>query len=111
MKLKHTPGPWESVDCDTKSEGKRIFAGSKYIGFIGNSDDDIGTSENNARLIAAAPEMLEALIKEARNQVTRLREKSINDFVSHIGKTKLMTIIESATGLSIEEVLKDAQKR
>jgi hypothetical protein len=67
----HTPGPWESHGCaiyteETWQEGKR--AGGALVGstFYDRSDPDsdaIPSDEQiaNARLIAAAPEMLEAL--------------------------------------------------
>lgn len=58
---KHTPGPWHMID----------EAGLTYI--VNDNDDtvaaipvdrdDDGTEISDARLIAAAPEMLEALIK------------------------------------------------
>ena len=53
---KHTPGPWtvDRIECDCgRGSGHRIVTES----------DDLGSSENraNARLIASAPELLEAL--------------------------------------------------
>ena len=66
--MRHTPGPW-------KAEGDEFYttAGRVYIegpnGWkdqpIANCDWDLGLEENeaNARLIAAAPEMLEAAKK------------------------------------------------
>lgn len=61
---KHTPGPW-TID-------ERDYAGVKWDAIIRNRDNDpvacVGmagyaqnTSEANARLIAAAPDMLEEL--------------------------------------------------
>lgn len=74
MSAKHTPGPWNVLP--PKSD---IHHG----GYVGVPDDDYaygvnevayvtpqsssGTHEANARLIAAAPEMLEALEGVAKN--------------------------------------------
>lgn len=97
-KLKHTPGPWES--------------GIKYIPYeydfcyvrIPNgttiSISPALENEANARLIAAAPEMLDALIYF----VKRVREGSIRSQKTY---HMYIDIIEKATGMTIEEVLKD----
>ena len=59
-KVKHTPGPWE-----TECQGKRgleywhVFKGDLYISDAGGKT--LEEMEANARLIAAAPEMAEAL--------------------------------------------------
>ena len=105
-KLKHTPGPW-----------KELFNGNYWdIKCLGDDDGDINTynpniaycmdnknyehtahhSEFNARLIAAAPDMLEALIKIYNNG-------NINGFEYVI----IEEVIERATGLKIEEVLNE----
>ena len=56
----HTPGPWTSAWVGTRPHGVAVvWLGEntdKRIEIIGTSKD-----EANARLIAAAPEMLEAL--------------------------------------------------
>lgn len=52
--LKHTPGPWESFKGNIYGKGmQRISSVTNF----GNNQDA------NAKLIAAAPEMLEALHK------------------------------------------------
>jgi hypothetical protein len=51
--MNHTPGPWIAVPPIERETSARIFAGSEYIGSIGNSDKDNGC--DNASLIAAAP--------------------------------------------------------
>lgn len=56
----HTKGPW-GVLPDIDFYIRRIFAGSHYIGVIGNSDDTIDVTIANARLIAAAPDLLDVL--------------------------------------------------
>ena len=60
---KYTSSPWQAEDKTPGCGGFFIFSGSRYIGFIGDSDlkTDSGA---NARL-AAAPELLEALEKLA----------------------------------------------
>ena len=55
-------GPWQVLPgVDHNRDSARIFAGSKFIGIIGNSDDTYEQTYSNATLIAAAPELLEAL--------------------------------------------------
>lgn len=59
----HTPGPWgitKHEDC----EASIITAGHESIAFVYIDDNDKPATENNkadARLISAAPELLEAL--------------------------------------------------
>jgi hypothetical protein len=68
---KHTPGPWED---GTMSISKRNWAlihdgaeinivkrGADVIAAVWCGDDEDGEEAANARLIAAAPELLEAL--------------------------------------------------
>jgi hypothetical protein len=68
---KHTPGPWVShvskVDEFTGNEVILIRAESPLRGIV-SIEDDHEEAQANARLIAAAPEMLRAL-KEARKQL------------------------------------------
>lgn len=78
MEAKHTPGPWQFVKDEVKIHGclKDIFE-------IGNNTDDLhpywvayvqsrgcAETEANAKLIAAAPEMLEALQYYFNNDLT-----------------------------------------
>ena len=81
MEHKHTPGPWESMPVD---------AGIHRFGII-CANDPLGTSANdiaavwlrggqqkteaNARLIAAAPDLLEAL-----QAVVRVADRSTVEF-------------------------------
>ena len=67
---KHTPGPWEWSDKYRTSDNKRntwSLLGKDGYGILScdgdaNSPQSLGASgEANARLIAAAPELLEAL--------------------------------------------------
>jgi hypothetical protein len=61
MNTQHTPGPWQ---FGTSSEGsfyKRNIAGADGYHVALTSSRDDSEVDANARLIAAAPELLEAL--------------------------------------------------
>lgn len=66
---KHTPGPWEAVFNDSGDHGTHyIVCESGVIGYwhghkSHHTDNFWRISEADARLIAAAPELLEACIK------------------------------------------------
>lgn len=99
MKLKHTPGPWkyEKGDEDSGYEGRHFVSwGETQCDETTICETHYG--EWDARLIAHAPDMLEALIKTYKHNIACGRESEIIDLMK--------SIIESATGLSIEEVLK-----
>lgn len=74
----HTPGPWEApgrdgdewVICTHKSKGKRRTVAHAY-------------SEHDARLIAAAPDMLEAL-REILSTTVGRGDGSFADFVNEV---------------------------
>lgn len=87
----HTPAPW-----------KHEF-GIIYITLENGCRKVIArTSHNGARLIAAAPEMLECLIWELKANVKRFG----------LEKTKLLNmcyVLEKATGKQIEQILKEYQ--
>lgn len=58
METKHTPGPWEFTDnalVGPKIDDKPIWLRPVIL------RSEVGVSDANARLIAAAPELLEAL--------------------------------------------------
>lgn len=108
-KLKHTPGLWKVI-----GENKNIVKAEerdgekwKILYIFGRPWSDNKQlqeeSQANARLIAAAPEMLECLIE----MVTYLDKNELNAIKSKTTFEKIMReIIEKATGISIEEVLK-----
>jgi len=63
MEKKHTPGPWSADECRS---GFAVYA-YKSGDVVVRTEDEEGRygaidNEANARLIAAAPELLEALI-------------------------------------------------
>ena len=114
-KLKHTPGPWVKDYGHTEGHIKTLHNPKVHtktvIKYRCNMCEEILTEEEieaNARLISAAPEMLDDLIDEARKQVIRISAvKNIDEFIKNIGKTKIMQTIEKATGLTIEEILNE----
>lgn len=70
METKHTPGPWEAIDSKhgllvrTESPSKTKYGASRYAaigGFESGDKDQYEEAKANARLIAAAPELFEAL--------------------------------------------------
>lgn len=65
MEAKHTPGPWVAELSANLPEESRRFASWPLIGTDGKPDFSnpvaAGINSYNARLIAAAPDLLEAL--------------------------------------------------
>ena len=105
-KLQHTKGPWEACSrgdyTDFDGNSQVILGNDMRIGVVHSYDIE---GEANARLIAAAPEMLELLI-----------DLCIYNCSGCSGKTKgcsgkcglnIIPVIEKATGLKIEEVLSE----
>ena len=69
----HTSGPWDAIDRRSKGDhGFSIFSGNQYIAHVGDSDFRTPV-EANAALIAAAPEMLDALV-QLLGEAVSLRE-------------------------------------
>ena len=58
MSVKHTPGPWEWADGDGYSLTRVWGPKGKLIADVVGDDAEV---EPNARLIVAAPELLETL--------------------------------------------------
>jgi hypothetical protein len=65
MSAKHTPGPWEWVGRDLEQKGgeyKTVIGSEVSCGaFCYGGSVDMTVSESDARLIAAAPDLLAAL--------------------------------------------------
>jgi hypothetical protein len=97
MKFDHTPGPW------------KVYARTEFLHHIGIKTEHIDPisvaygsnkeGEANARLIAAAPEMLEALIEEC------FTCGGICE-INKCDNCHRKDLLESATGKPIEEILK-----
>lgn len=68
MRFKHSPAPWRCHDKRPNCSGYSIVGNDgQYIGFVGDSDE-LSPMGANAHLIAAAPELLEQLIR-LRNKI------------------------------------------
>lgn len=97
METKHTPGPWRVVNYQDKNDVPRVVSDkggiavlciNRYLGEAGPSKQE----QINAALIAAAPELLEALkamvaIWEGPRELAALRfAKSVIDARAAIAK-------------------------
>ena len=63
---KHTPGPWNFQPCDEYADSFEVLCEEDY--YVATTHDGVRGDSNadaNARLIAAAPDLLEALIELA----------------------------------------------
>ena len=107
--LKYTPSPWkenicgyeDSVEYEVEilnNDGNTICVCINHK--IKNDNKEIN-AKANARLIVAAPEMLEFLIKRAKYQYN-MNPEMLDKYNE---KTSEMEIIEKATGMKIEEII------
>ena len=83
---KHTPGPWKiNADCPMAEHGRiSIETDDYYIALL-----DAGARQAaNARLIAAAPELLEFAEEVRRTGDTRLASMAIAVIAKAIGEAK-----------------------
>lgn len=113
-KLQHTPGPWSKdykstkghikTLCDIKNHTKTVC---KYRYNLCEEILPESEIEANGLLIAAAPEMLEALIKYYKIIFYKIIFPSYgsNFDLCEIKMSEAKELIEKATGLTIEEVL------
>ena len=72
MTTEHTPGPWEQFAKLTASENHKGFdvqdvATQHWIATVSPKDQDGNEGKANARLIAAAPDLLAALVEILRH--------------------------------------------
>lgn len=78
MEFKHSPAPWRCHDKRPNCSGYSIVGNDgQYIGFVGDSDE-LSPIEANAHLIAAAPELLEQLIR-LRNKIASYKPDDDDD--------------------------------
>ena len=114
MKLQHTPGPWRVETCD---EGEKCWCRiivSEHPDYEGDESENGyyaiitpgALRKHNASLIAAAPDMLEALLKTRAYLLTvdcvfMDPEESAGQMLV----AEIDDVIERATGLTIKEVM------
>ncbi|WP_049199145.1 hypothetical protein [Proteus mirabilis] len=78
MGFKGTPAPWRCHDKRPNCSGYSIVGNDgQYIGFVGDSDE-LSPMDANANLIAAAPELLEQLIR-LRNKIASYKPDDDDD--------------------------------
>ena len=58
---KHTPGPWSVVDEGHAEQGRPAHVRALRLHIVVDHAEDFGDPAPDARLIAAAPDLLEAL--------------------------------------------------
>lgn len=111
-KLQNTPGPWVIDYSGTEGHIKSVVPEISKVRtptvciYRNWALDEILTEqeiEANARLITAAPEMLDALIMVKKYGHSGYVEGSKSDIEFWF---KIDRTIEKATGMSIEEILK-----
>lgn len=96
-KAKHTPGPWLCMDGDIYSDESDMIC--NVTGGSGKAYIDEDTNSEclaNARLIAAAPEML----AELQNILKEMRGRKLcgHDFTCICSYARLGRVIHKATG-------------
>lgn len=79
--MTHTPGPWEVNGYAIEAVDETDPTWSIFIASVEDIDDEYGNTDANARLIAAAPELLEAC---------------------EVAKAALKSLIPGATNVSAE---------
>ena len=101
-KLNHTPGPWELLEFAGSGNLCKVIAFCQTnqwnieIARVTHEDPDEQTA--NARLIAAAPEMLDFLIRI----VSRGKSVSVSSWLTLYERE--IAIIEKVTGQKIEDL-------
>lgn len=88
MSTKHTPGPWYAIEYAGMWDIQSVDEYSQDNNLLDMENDD--RAEANAKLIAAAPELLEALVN-----VFEHAKLIIND--NHVDYKKAIAAIKKAT--------------
>ena len=111
MKLEHTPGPWKNADYSSKFNG--VYPVYEIVTDDGGCIVPVVDSEPNARLIAAAPELLDVAREgyEMSRYAACSKIENTEEFLTglmeriELYQYNCKRVIESATGKKIEEVL------
>lgn len=102
--FKHTPGPWRTdirkerdgdftpyFDVMSSDQNMKHVCSCCNYGWLG--DEGLDTAEANAKLIAAAPELLEAL----KDLLKQIEDVGGNCTVIYLNTTKSYSAIKKAT--------------
>jgi hypothetical protein len=97
-KLWITPGPWKLID--KRQVGDKNDAIIATVWWTGNKGSKCkAEAEQDAKLVSAAPEMLEALIENMMDW-----ERTVGDENKLEDMRRTLEAIEKATGMSWQEV-------
>ena len=103
-KLNHTPAPWQYLSNDKEREFKYFVYNAAYSKWAIAEN----MKKSDARLISCAPEMLDYLIEQSKESIEMWKD-NCSGFYFNEWKTaniKKVNLIEKATGLKIEEIIK-----
>ena len=100
---KHTPGPWKVVSSYERDDAQFPVAQIEYLYVISAIEDRslLGTVQADARLIAAAPDLLEALselVEIVQDAIDQRSAKYLDSFTLQ----PAISAIKKATGESNE---------
>ncbi|HGW5815188.1 hypothetical protein [Pseudomonas aeruginosa] len=96
---KHTPGPWGQDKWGSlQTEGGQDVLLRGITTISAGSDERIAEAEANTRLIAAAPELLEALIAMEREKSDYMTRNNLGDPAIETTNKLARAAIAKATG-------------
>ena len=102
---KHTPGPWTAASQDTETNEIPIKRGKSILARVAPRPHWDATQESNARLIASAPALLEALKSavsylEANRPKGNIREifHQLNEYENGVLKPARAAIAQAEGG-------------
>lgn len=81
--MSHTPGPW--LFCDDSGPHRNIWAEARMIARVDGDEVDCEAADANARLIASAPELLQALERAVALIAWELKHDVTNEWPNASG--------------------------
>lgn len=99
---KHTPGPWKAASQDAETNEIPIKCGKSILARVAPRPHWDATQESNARLMAAAPALLEALryAAEAIEMLLKVtpKEKAARNWAKKRGNDARAAIAQAEGG-------------